>query len=66
MNGSGYETLAHLRELESWTCAWYDEAVKAGTIGATYFPDTPTTDHLRWILQGRPVAHRRRSSVFRQ
>jgi hypothetical protein len=47
MDCSGYETLAHLRELERWTCAWYEEAIKAGTIGASYFPDTATIDRLR-------------------
>jgi hypothetical protein len=44
MDKSEYETLAHLRELERWTCAWYDEAVKAGTIGASYSPDITTID----------------------
>jgi hypothetical protein len=41
------ETLARLRELERWTCAWYDEAVKAGAIAAAYSPDTEMIDDLR-------------------
>jgi hypothetical protein len=47
MDESEYETLAHLRELERQTYAWNDEAVKAGTIGASYSPDTATIDRLR-------------------
>jgi hypothetical protein len=41
------ETRAHIGELEMWTFAWYDEAVKAGAIGAAYSPDTATIDRLR-------------------
>jgi hypothetical protein len=47
MDESDCETLARLRALERWTCAWYDEAVKAGAIGVAYSPDTATIDHLR-------------------
>jgi hypothetical protein len=47
MDESKCETLADLRELERWACAWYDEAVKAGAIGASYCPDTATLDRLR-------------------
>jgi hypothetical protein len=46
MDKSEYKTLAYLRELERWTCAWYDEAVKAGMIGASYSPDIATIDRL--------------------
>jgi hypothetical protein len=47
MDESRYETLTSLRELERWACAWYDEAVKAGAIGASYCLDTATIDRLR-------------------
>jgi hypothetical protein len=47
MDESECDTLKHMRELERWTFAWYDEAVKAGAIGAAYSPDTATINRLR-------------------
>lgn len=41
------EMLEHLWALKRWTCAWYDEAIKVGAIGASYSLDTATIDRLR-------------------
>ncbi len=32
-------TLEYARELEVWTCAWYDEAVAANLVHPSYHPD---------------------------
>lgn len=32
--------------LDSWTCAWYDEAVGRGFIRPTYHPDAATVTRL--------------------
>ncbi|SFT85259.1 hypothetical protein [Paraburkholderia aspalathi] len=32
-------TLEYARELEIWTCAWYDEAVAANFVRPPYYPD---------------------------
>jgi hypothetical protein len=47
MDESKYVTLENLPELESWACAWYDEAVEAEFNRASYHPDTATLDRLR-------------------
>jgi hypothetical protein len=47
MDESECETLSRLRELERWTRAWYNEAVKAGAIGTAYSPDAATIGRLR-------------------
>jgi hypothetical protein len=47
MDGSKYATRASLRKLEAWACSWYDEAVEAEFINASYHPDTATLDRLR-------------------
>ena len=47
MNESKYLAPEDLQELETWACAWYEEAVKAEFIGPSYHPDTTTLDRLR-------------------
>ncbi|WP_367619715.1 hypothetical protein [Caballeronia sp. SEWSISQ10-4 2] len=47
MDESNYLTLENIRELDVWTCAWYDAAVEAQFISASYHPDTATLDRLR-------------------
>ncbi|MGF6301384.1 hypothetical protein OKW42_004737 [Paraburkholderia sp. WC7.3d] len=40
-------TLEHLRELEVWTCAWYDKAIAANFVGPAYHPDEKVIRRLR-------------------
>lgn len=40
-------TAEHLRELELWTCAWYDEAVVANFVRPPYQPDKETISRLQ-------------------
>lgn len=47
MDESNYLAPEHLRQLEAWATAWYDEAVKAEYIGASYHLDTVTVGRLR-------------------
>lgn len=38
-NESESITLEYARELEMWTCAWYDEAIAANLMRPSYHPD---------------------------
>lgn len=40
-------TPEYLRELEVWTCAWYDEAIVANFVRPPYHPDEKTIERLR-------------------
>ncbi|CAD6560030.1 hypothetical protein LMG28727_07028 [Paraburkholderia kirstenboschensis] len=41
-------TLELLRELEVWTCAWYDKAIAANFVRSAYHPDAKVIK----LLQG--------------
>jgi len=43
---STYEPPEDFRELEAWTCAWYDELVKAEFVFLPYYPDAATLRRL--------------------
>jgi hypothetical protein len=47
MDESQYITLDTLWKLETWACAWYDEALKAKFTSTSYSPDAATLDRLR-------------------
>jgi hypothetical protein len=47
MDDSNYLAPEDLPELEAWAIAWYEEAVEAEFIGASYHPDTATVGRLR-------------------
>lgn len=40
-------TLEYARELEVWTCAWYDEAVAANFVCPPYHPDATIIKRLQ-------------------
>ncbi|MGF6507104.1 hypothetical protein [Paraburkholderia sp. 32] len=40
-------TLEYARELEVWTCAWYDEAVAANLVRPSYHPDATIIKRLQ-------------------
>ncbi|CAD6561138.1 hypothetical protein LMG28727_07353 [Paraburkholderia kirstenboschensis] len=40
-------TLEHARELEVWTCAWYDAAVAANLVRPPFHPDATIIKRLR-------------------
>ena len=34
------------RDLDAWTCAWYDAAIARKFVRSPYYPDTPTITRL--------------------
>lgn len=40
-------TFEYFRELEVWTCAWFDEAVAANLVSPPYHPDATIIERIR-------------------
>ena len=47
MDESQFITIETLWKLETWACAWFDEALEAKFISTSYSPDAATLDLLR-------------------
>ena len=43
----------YVRDLDAWTCAWYDAAVARGFIGSPYEPDAATVKLLQGYFHAR-------------